>query len=127
MLARLAADGLVLVHLAFILFVVFGGFLAWRWRRLVWIHVPCALWGAIVEFAGWICPLTPLENRLRRAAGQSGYEGGFVEHYVMPVLYPDVLTRELQIAIGLFALVTNVAIYAWVLHRRRAVSKDTAR
>ena len=111
MLYRLAADALVGVHLLFVVFVVAGGFLMWRWPRIAWIHVPCAVWGALIELAGWICPLTPWENALRRAAGQEGYTGGFIEHYIIPVLYPGALTREIQVILGLLVLALNAVAY----------------
>lgn len=116
---RLLADAVVGLHFAFVLFVVLGGLPVLRWRRLAWVHLPAAAWGALIEFAGWICPLTPLENQLRRRAGEAGYAGGFVEHYVLPVLYPAELTREVQIALGLFVLVLNAGVYGWLLWRRR--------
>lgn len=108
----LAADLVVLLHFAFILFVVLGGFLALKWRRLAWVHVPAALWGALIEFSGWICPLTPLENWLRQAGGSQGYASGFVEHYLLPLIYPADLTRELQLGLGLGVLVLNGLVYA---------------
>jgi hypothetical protein len=108
---RLAADAVLLGHLGFVLFVVLGGFLALRWPKLAWAHVPAAVWGAVVEFTGWICPLTPLEVALRRAAGEAGYTGGFVEHYVLAALYPSGLTRATQLTLGLAVVVLNVAIY----------------
>ncbi len=117
MLPRVLADGVVLVHTAFVAFVVLGGFLAWRWRPLVWAHVPCALWGMLIEYRGWICPLTPLENALRRRAGLEGYAGGFVEHYVIPVLYPAGLTRPTQALLGTLVLVVNLAAYGILLRR----------
>ena len=117
MLARVLADGVVLVHVAFVAFVVLGGFLAWRWRPLVWAHVPCALWGMLIEYRGWICPLTPLENALRRRAGLEGYAGGFVEHYVIPVLYPAGLTRPTQTLLGTLVLVVNLVAYGVLLRR----------
>ncbi len=104
-------------HLAFVLFVVFGAFLALRWPRLAWLHVPCAAWGTLVELMGWICPLTPLENRLRGEAGLAGYPGGFIENYVIPVVYPEHLTRALQIGAGLLALCLNVIAYSVLLKR----------
>lgn len=119
MFYHLAANLVALTHFFFVVFVVLGGLLALRWRRVVWVHLPCALWGALIEFAGWICPLTPLENALRRQAGQAGYSGGFVEHYLVPVLYPVGLTRSLQIWLGVTVIVINVAVYAWLLLRRR--------
>lgn len=120
MLPRLAADLLVLLHLGFILFVVTGGFLAWRWRRLAWVHIPCALWGALVEFMGWICPLTPWEVTLRRQAGQAGYDSGFVEHYIIPMVYPEALTLRIQIGLGLVVVAVNVLAYAVYFRRRPA-------
>lgn len=110
---RLAADLLVILHLLFIAFVVGGGYLAWRWRWLAWVHVPAAVWGAAIEFMGWTCPLTPLENELRRAAGSTGYEGGFVEHYIIPVIYPVGLNSDVQIALGSLVLLLNAIAY-WV-------------
>jgi hypothetical protein len=107
------------VHGAFVLFVVAGGALALRWPRAVWVHLPAASWGAGIELAGGICPLTPLENRLRELAGQAGYDGGFVEHYLFAWLYPDGLTREIQVALGLAVVVLNVAVYATVWMRSR--------
>jgi len=122
----LAADAVVLLHLAFVLFVIGGGFLAWRWRRLVWAHLPCALWGAAIEFGGWICPLTPLENRLRWQAGEAGYSGGFVEHYVIPVLYPAELTLPLQLLLGTLILLINGVAYGVYLTRRRRAAAPQA-
>jgi len=119
MLYQLTANLVVLVHLAFILFVVFGGWLVVRWRWVAWFHIPAAIWGALIEFAGWICPLTPLENRLREAGGQAGYGGGFVEHYIVPIVYPTDLTRETQLLLGALVVVVNLGAYAWVLLRWR--------
>jgi hypothetical protein len=119
-LYRLAADAVVVFHLLFIVFVVVGGFLAWRWRWLPWIHLPMAFWGMMIEFAGWICPLTPLENALRARAGQAGYEGGFIEHYVLPVIYPGNLTRTIQIGLGLLVLLVNVVAYVRYFRSRPA-------
>lgn len=117
MIHSLLADAVVVVHVGFLAFVVLGGFLALRWKRVAWVHVPCALWGAWVEMARWVCPLTPLENELRRRAGESGYTGGFVEHYVVPLLYPPGLTPGAQVALGVAALALNVAVYAVFLRR----------
>jgi hypothetical protein len=117
---RLLADVVVVVHLGFVVFVVLGGLLVVRWRRLAWLHLPAVVWVIALELAGWICPLTPLENRLRRAAGGGGYEGGFVEHYLVPVLYPDVLTRRLQVGLAVLVLSVNVAVYLWIVLRWRA-------
>ena len=118
---RLLADLTLILHAAFVVFVMLGALLVLRWPRVAWIHLPAALWGAGIEFLGGICPLTPLENHWRQLAGQDGYAGGFVEHYVVPILYPDALTRRVQVALGILVLVVNVAIYAWALWRRRAV------
>ena len=118
MAARLLADLLVGFHFLFVAFVVAGGFLVWRWRRVAWVHVPIAVWGALIEFAGWICPLTPLENDLRRAAGDAGYAGGFVEHYIIPIVYPAGLTRGLQIGLGIAVVVINVIAYGALAKRR---------
>ncbi len=115
---RLLADLTLLLHLAFILFAVLGGLLVLRWRRLIWVHLTAVIWAALIEFAGWVCPLTPLENHFRRLAGQRGYEGGFIEHYLVRIIYPAGLTREMQIALGLFVLAVNLGIYALVLHRK---------
>ena len=113
------ADLVLVVHFLFIAFVVAGGFAAVRWPRLAWAHVPCFVWGALIEFAGWICPLTPLENDLRIASGQAGYSGGFIEQYLLPVIYPGALTREIQIWLGLSVLALNAVAYAWLLRRLR--------
>jgi len=120
MLFRGLADLVLVVHLAFVLFVVLGGVAALRWPRLAYLHVPVALYGAAIEFVGFVCPLTPLEVWLRRRGGEAGYEGGFVEHYVTAALYPSGLTRELQLALGAAVLVINAAVYTLWLRRRRA-------
>ncbi|UCG86723.1 MAG: DUF2784 domain-containing protein [Gemmatimonadota bacterium] len=119
MLSRLAADALVVVHLTFIVFVVLGGFLVWRWPRLIWIHPPAAIWGGLIEFFHWTCPLTPLENRLRRIAGDAGFEGSFIEHYLVPVVYPPGLNRALQIALGVTVVLVNAAAYTLYFRRKR--------
>ena len=113
------ADLVLVLHMLFVVFVVAGATLVLRWPAVAWLHVPSAVWGVAIEFGGWICPLTPLENRLRELAGQTPYEGGFVAHYLMPVLYPEWLTRDTQYALGLTVLVLNVTIYAAVLRRQR--------
>lgn len=117
---RSLADLVVLAHLAFVLFALLGGLLALRWRWIPWVHLPAAAWGALVEFAGWLCPLTPLENWLRRASGAPGYRAGFIDHYVLPVLYPGELTRELQIVLGLVLLGINAGVYWFVWRSRRS-------
>ena len=119
MLFRGAADLVLLLHFGFVLFVVLGGLLALRWPRLAWVHVPVALYGATIEFLGFICPLTPLEVWLRRRGGEAGYEGGFIEHYITAALYPTGLTRELQLALGVGVLAINALVYLALLRRRR--------
>lgn len=113
------ADLVLLVHLLFIVFAVGGGALALRWRWMPWLHLPALAWGATVEFTGWICPLTPLENALRRAAGAATYSETFIEQYLMPVIYPGELTRELQWVLGALLLVINGVVYAVVWRRRK--------
>ncbi|MFH0812792.1 MAG: DUF2784 domain-containing protein [Pseudomonadota bacterium] len=113
----LFADIVVVVHFAFVLFSVFGGFLVLRWRRCAWIQVPVFLWAALIEFEGWICPLTPLENWFREQGGEAANQTGFIEHYILPVLYPTELTRSLQIALGVLVFVINLGVYGWVLGR----------
>ena len=115
---RLAADLILLVHLAFVLFVLLGGLLVLRWARLLWIHLAAVLWGVLTEFAGIICPLTPLEVMLRQLGGEAGYEGDFINRYLIAILYPDGLTRGLQIWLGFAALLPNILIYAYLLRRR---------
>jgi Protein of Unknown function (DUF2784) len=114
---QLLADLLVLGHLTFVGFAVLGGLLALRWRRVVWIHLGAVIWAATIEFSGWICPLTPLEIWLRQRAGEAGYRSDFVAHYLLPVLYPEGLTRGVQIMLGVFVLVVNLAVYGWILRR----------
>jgi hypothetical protein len=102
------------MHLAFVLFAVLGGFLVVRWKRWAWVHAPAFLWAALIELSGWVCPLTPLENWLRNRGGAMGYQAGFIEHYILPILYPAALTRQLQIALGLFVIAVNLGIYSWL-------------
>jgi len=115
---RLLADAVLLLHGLFILFAVFGGLLVWRWPRLAWLHLPAAAWAGWVVSAGWICPLTPLENALRRSAGEAGYSGGFIEHYLLGLIYPEGLTRPVQMALGLGVLLFNAVVYALVIAKR---------
>ena len=122
MIYGLLADLVVVAHLAFILFVVAGGLLAFRWRRALWVHLPAAVWGVLIEVTGWICPLTPLENRLRLKAGEVGYEGSFVEHHLLPIVYPEELTRNGQLALGGLVLAVNALVYTLVLRRLRRTS-----
>jgi len=106
------ADALVIMHLLFVAFVMAGGFLLVRWPRLAWLHLPAAAWGAIIEFTGWICPLTPLENHLRILGGSSAYSGGFVERYLLPILYPESLTLPIQQVLGGVVVGVNLVAYA---------------
>ena len=119
MLYRVLADLVVVLHALFVAFVVAGGLLVLRWPRLALLHLPAAVWGALIEFSGWICPLTPLEKSLRASAGQVGYEGGFIEHYLLPVLYPAGLTRGVQLVLGTLVIAVNLAVYATLLWRRK--------
>jgi hypothetical protein len=115
-----AANLVFLLHLGFIVFVVLGGLLLLRWPRVAWLHLPCAAWGAAIELGGWICPLTPLEWRLRSLAGEAVAAGGFIERYLWPLVYPAELTREVQFLLGAFVIVLNLAVYALALRRRRS-------
>ena len=117
MFYKLAADAVVLLHLGFVLFVVAGGLLVFKWRWIALLHLPAVVWAVLLEFCGWLCPLTPLELSLRETGGQAGYSGGFIEHYILPVLYPVELGTTLQIAMGSFVVVINVALYGWLLWR----------
>ena len=130
-LYSLLADAVVLVHLLFITFVVAGGLLLLRRPCLAFLHLPAALWGAVIEFTGWICPLTPLENQLRRQAGQGSYSGGFIEQYIVPVIYPSSLSAATQYILGGLVIAVNLIIYAFVIrkhhrlhHTGKAESRD---
>jgi hypothetical protein len=123
---RLLADLVLAFHAAFVAFVMLGGLLVLRWPRLAWVHLPVVAWGAGIELSGGICPLTPLENHWRLLAGQQGYPGGFVEHYVLPLLYPEGLTRTAQFVLAAVVLGVNVSIYAWALRRRRSARTGPA-
>ena len=116
--AQFLTDLTVVIHFAFVVFVLCGALLLLKWPRLIWLHLPCLLWGLVVEFTGWLCPLTPLENYFREAAGLDLYAGDFVMEYLMPVLYPRDLTRELQIIFGLLVLILNAFIYGYLFRRR---------
>jgi hypothetical protein len=126
-LPNLLADIVVVVHFAFVLFVVLGGLLVLRWRWVAYLHVPAAVWGAWIEFAGWVCPLTPLENSLRTAAGGAAYRGDFVEHYILPVLYPTALTRNIQLVLGCLVVALNLGIYGYLLRRSAENSTSNPR
>jgi hypothetical protein len=116
---RALADLVLVVHLSFVLFVVLGGLLVLRWPKMAWLHVPAAIWGVLIEYAGWICPLTPLENSLRHSGGEAGYSGGFIEHYIQPALYPAGLTRGTQMVLGSLALIVNLTAYGVLIAGRK--------
>ena len=118
MLPRIAADILLLLHLAFILFVALGGFLVLRWPKLAWLHIPAVLWAFYIEITGAVCPLTPVENALRLAAGGVAYSGGFVDQYLIPLIYPSGLTRAGQLALGITVVLFNGLIYGVLALRR---------
>jgi hypothetical protein len=118
---NLLADVVVLIHLAFVLFAVLGALLIIRWRKVLWLHLPAAVWAAWIEFSGKICPLTPLENWLRMQGGGSGYAGGFVGHYLMPILYPSGLTPKVQFILGGVVIGVNLIIYGYVFFTRRPI------
>lgn len=127
MLLNLLADLVLLLHLLFILFVVFGGLLVIHWRRLAWLHIPVVIWGVLLELNQWICPLTPLENYFRRKAGNGSYDTGFIEYYLTAFIYPGWLTPEIQIAMGLGAALLNILIYGYVLSRFRLTRLSSKR
>jgi hypothetical protein len=110
------ADAVVVFHFAFVAFVMAGGLLALRWRRVMWLHLPAVAWGIYIELSHGICPLTPLENHLRRMGGEAGYQGGFVDHYIMPVLYPEGLTEGMQVALACLIILINVTCYGVMLY-----------
>ena len=120
--AHFLATAVVLVHMAFVAFVVLGGLLALRWPRVAWVHLPAAAWAAAIALVGWICPLTPFENWLRIQGGDAPYATGFLEHYLLPILYPVALTRTVQIATGAFVIAVNGLVY-WHVFRRAARSR----
>jgi hypothetical protein len=123
---HILADALVCLHLGFVLFVGLGGFLVFRWPKVAWAHLPAVAWGGLIEITGRVCPLTPLENQLRMAGGGTGYEGGFVERYVVPIIYPPGLTRGMQLALGISIFALNVAIYSVVfLKSARTRNQDS--
>ncbi len=127
MLYPALADAVVVVHLGFVLFVLSGGFLALRWRRVMLLHLPSAAWGALVEIAGWECPLTPLENWLRLRGGEVAYRGGFVDHYLLPVLYPQPFPRRLGLLLGGVVLAVNAVAYFALLRRMRSGWRTSGR
>jgi hypothetical protein len=121
MIYRALADFVVVLHMAFVLFAALGGVLVFKWRRVALFHLPAALWAALIEFTGWECPLTPLENWLRRRGGEAGYQNGFIERYLLPLIYPAPFPRNLHVVLGLLVLGVNLAIY-WRIWRRSALT-----
>lgn len=121
----LLADTVLVIHLLFIVFVILGGLFLLRWRKAVWIHLPLLAWALVIEFTGWICPLTPIENSLRASGGERGYSGSFIEHYLLPLVYPNEMTRGVQITLGMLLIFINICIYFYSyragtkLHPRR--------
>ena len=113
MLHRLLAELALILHFLFILFVIFGGLFVFKWNRIIWLHVPCAIWGVLLEFNRWICPLTYLENYFRNKAGLTGYKGSFIEYYLIPVIYPVELTANTRLTLGLLVVVINLVIYGY--------------
>jgi hypothetical protein len=126
MIYRALADAVVVVHGLFVAFVILGAFLALRWRWLVWLHAPAVIWGVLIEYAGWICPLTPLENSLRARAGETAYSGDFIQHYLLGALYPHGLTRSTQWILGSIALLVNLVAYTLVIRKRSRERATTA-
>jgi len=116
---RALADLVLALHLTFVLFVLLGALLVQGWPRLAWLHLPAAIWGVLIEYTGWICPLTPLENSLRARGGEAGYSGGFIEHYIEPVLYPTGLTRATRFGLASIVLILNLVVYGIVVSRMR--------
>ena len=119
MLYLALAQFVVIAHMAFVAFATLGGFLVIKWKTIVWIHIPAVVWAAVIEFFGWVCPLTPLENWLRLKAGEMGYRSDFIARYLFPVLYPSGLTREAQVVLAIAVILLNVAIYGWVAKQAR--------
>jgi hypothetical protein len=124
LLYNFLADLVVLLHSCFVLFVMLGGFLVFWKSYMAWYHLPAVFWAAGIEFLGWVCPLTPLENMLRSRGGDAGYATGFVEHYIVPVLYPAALTRHMQIGLGMTVLAVNIAVYLTLWQKNRKAGKD---
>ena len=125
MVYSLLADLLVVFHIVFILFVVLGGLFVFKWPRIGYLHIHAAVWGGLIEIQGWLCPLTPIENRLRQVAGTTSYKDSFIQHYLIPVIYPTELTREVQLFLGLSVLILNGIVYIWIL--LRVLEKRTVR
>ncbi len=112
------AESILLIHFVFIIFAVLGGIFVLKWKKIAWLHLPTVIWATLIEFTGWICPLTPLENWLRFQGGESGYSSGFIEYYIHPLLYPEMLTRNWQLLLGTLLLGLNLFIYLRAFYRR---------
>ena len=112
------ADFVLVIHTLFIVFVVFGGLIVLKWHRIIWFHIPCVIWGALIEFFGWVCPLTYLENYFRELANATNYESSFIQHYLLPIIYPPGLTTDIQILLGSAVIVINLFIY-YIIWRNR--------
>jgi Protein of Unknown function (DUF2784) len=123
MIYRALSDFVLLLHMAFVLFAALGGVLVFKWRRVAWFHIPAALWAAFIELVGWVCPLTPLENWLRRQGGEVGYQTGFIERYLLPLIYPAPFSRSLHVALGLLVMCVNLAIYWWIWRRSASTGR----
>jgi hypothetical protein len=121
------AGVIIVAHFLFIAFVAAGGLLVWRWPRLAWVHLPAVVWGVVIELTGWICPLTPLENYLRSLGGSNSYRGGFIEQYLIPVIYPANLTVTVQYILGGMVIVVNLIIYTIIIRKQRIFPKDVHR
>jgi len=119
------ADIVVVLHLCFVLFVLFGGLLILKWPKVLWLHLPAVAWGAVIEFTGWICPLTPLEHWLRARGGESSLTGDFVARYLLPILYPEALTNDIQVMLGVLVLLVNLAVYGYLWQRYRGWHRST--
>lgn len=122
----MTADLIVLLHFGFILFVIFGGLLLLKWHKCIWLHLPAVIWGVLIEFFGWFCPLTTLENKFRYHSNGEPYSSGFIEHYLIPLIYPTGLTQELQLILGITVIVINLLIYTLVFKKWSSqIGKDT--
>lgn len=125
MIYSIAADLVVLIHFAFILFVVIGGFLVIKWYKVSFFHIPAVVWGVLIEFTGGICPLTPLENKFRLIGGEAGFSGGFIDKYIVSLIYPDELTHGIQVMLGCIVIIINVSIYGYLLYSIHTDYKNT--
>ena len=123
MLYYYLAAGLVILHALFVCFVVIGGVLCIKWRKLIWLHIPAVIWGIFIELSGWICPLTPLENYFRHKAGISVYSDDFISHYLIPILYPESLTRQIQILLAITVLIINIVVYTYLVRQHLLMNK----